>query len=601
MARLARPASEVRTQYDAVVIGSGYGGGVAASRLARAGLKVAVLERGREFLPGEFPATVLAAQRETQIALAGRHIGSSTALFDIRVGRDVHVVTGCGVGGTSLINANVCLNPDPIVFEDERWPEAVRRDHTLNIGFHRARDMLAPEPLPERSTPLKLKALEKAAEAIGRSAERVPLHITFKDQVTRAGVEQRACTECGDCMSGCNVGAKTTVHSTYLADAVNHGAEIFEGARVRYVERRPDGMWRAVFVVAGDKPRAVPHRSVLAPIVVLAAGTLGSNEILMRSRERGLRLSEQLGKRISTNADAIAFGYDNDIPVNAIGVGHPPRAKVPPPGPAVCGLIDLRRRREPADRLAIVEASIQSSMARLLPLMLPAGAALAPGSGEAKGNAMDRLTALLADAKDVADSVVSGGYAGAVHKTQIFLAVGHDSGSGEIELHGDDVSIRWPDALKEPVFASIHATLEKLVKATGGKYVPNPVSQHFLGGNLLTVHPLGGCAMGEDRTSGVIDHKCRVFDGDPQKPADAVLEGLYVCDGAVMPRSLGVHPLLTITAVAERAMLHLARDRNLALDVTAKPDIARRNFIATPEPKPSGWRARIAKQAARGS
>lgn len=595
MARLALPASDVRVQYDAVVIGSGYGGGVAASRLARMGLKVAVLERGREVLPGEFPTTIFDAQRQTQIWAAGRRSGPATGLFDIRLGRDVHVVSGCGVGGTSLINANVCLNPTALVLEDEIWPQAIHADHALHVGFHRAREMLAPEPLPERTRPLKLEALEKAAAAMGRTVERVPLHIAFRDQKTQSGVEQPACTECGDCMGGCNVGAKTTVHSTYLADAVNHGCEIYEGARVRFIERRGDGLWRVVFTVAEAKPRAVPHRAVGAGIVVIAAGTLGSNEILMRSRDRGLKLSDQLGKRVSTNADAIAFGYNNDITVNAVGVGHPARPKVPAPGPAVTGLIDLRRRPEPNNRLAVVEASIQSSMAALLPLMLPLGAATAPG-GLVRENALESLRKMLGEMKASAESLVGGSYTGAVSKTQVFLAVGHDSSSGEIVLHGDDVSIRWPDALKEPVYSAINSTLEKLVAATGGRYVPNPVSNHFLGGNLLTVHPLGGCAMGESRSSGVVDHKCRVFDGDAAKPESDVHEGLYVCDGSVMPRSLGVHPLLTITAVAERAMIHFARDRNLSLDVKPKIDAPVRQLVQAGKPKPAGWMHRMSQR-----
>ncbi len=596
MARLALPATDVRVQYDAVVIGSGYGGGVAASRLSRMGLKVAVLERGREFLPGEFPASIFDAQRQTQIWAGGRRVGPATALFDIRIGRDVHVVSGCGVGGTSLINANVCLSPTALVLEDQIWPRAIHADHSLHVGFHRARDMLAPNPLPERSRPLKLAALEKAAAAIGRTVERVPLHIAFQDQKTQSGVEQPACTECGDCMGGCNVGAKTTVHATYLADAVNHGCEIYEGAQVRFVERSAGGPWRIVFTVATDKPRPVPHRAVGATIVVVAAGTLGSNEILMRSRDRGLKLSDQLGKRVSTNADAIAFGYNNDITVNAVGVGHPARPKIPAPGPAVSGLIDLRRRPDPNGRLAVVEASIQSSVAPLLPLMLPLGAATAAG-GLVRANARESLEKLLGELKGSAESLVGGSYTGAVSKTQVFLAVGHDSGSGEIVLYGDDVSIRWPDALKEPVFGAINSTLEKLVAATGGRYVPNPVSKHFLGGNLLTVHPLGGCGMGESRSSGVVDHRCRVFDADTAKPDDAVYEGLYVCDGSVIPRSLGVHPLLTITAVAERAMMHLARERNLALDVRAKDDVPRRQFVQKSKPKPAGWRQRMSQRS----
>ncbi len=591
MARLARPASEMRSQYDAVVIGSGYGGGVTASRLARAGLKVAVLERGKEMLPGEFPAGLLAAQNETQISAHGKRIGKANALFDVRLGRDVHALVGCGVGGTSLINANVCLNPDNLVFEDDRWPLALRTDHFLGVGFHRAREMLAPEVLPATSTPLKFAALAKAAQAMGREAERVPLHITFTSRTNRAGVRQPACTECGDCMGGCNVGAKTTVHSTYLTDAVNFGAEIYEGATVRFVERTREGPWRVAYQAAGDD-NIVPRRSVVAAVVVVAAGTLGSNEIMMRSRERGLKLSNQLGTRISTNADAVAFGYNNNVPVNAIGVGFPARAKVPPPGPAVCGLIDLRRRREPNERLAVVEASVQSAMASVLPFMLPAGAALTPKSGPDKEPAAQptkSLREIISDAKTGTEALFAGAYAGPVHNTQVFLAVGHDSGTGEIVLKGNHVELNWPDALADPVFAAIDATLTKIVAATGGQYVPNPVSNRFLGGKLFTVHPLGGCAMGEDRTRGVVDHMCRVFDGDPGKGPGAIHEGLFVCDGSVMPRSLGVHPLLTITAVAERAMLLFARERGLTLDDSPKSDAPIREFVAIDPPK-SGWR-----------
>ena len=588
MARLAQPSSEIRLQYDVVVIGSGYGGGVAASRLARSGLKVAVLERGREILPGEFPAGLLAAQRDTQINFHGKKVGPGDALFDVRLGRDVNVLVGCGVGGTSLINANVCLSPDNLVFEDERWPMLLRTDHYLNVGFHRAREMLAPEKLPETSTPLKFAALAKAAKAIGREAERVPLHITFAERVNRAGVRQPACTECGDCMGGCNVGAKTTVHSTYLTDAVNHGAEIYSGASVRFVERTTDGKWRVAYQPVEDKGATVPRRAVVATLVVIAAGTLGSNEIMMRSRDRGLKVSAQLGKRISTNADAIAFGYNNDMPINAIGVGHPPRKKGPAPGPAVSGLIDLRRRRDPNQRLAVVEASVQSAMAGVLPFMLPFGAAMAPSDGQS--SPAKSLHEIAADAGNTLEGILGGAYAGAVNRTQVFLAVGHDSGAGEIELTGEHVTIKWPNALAEPVFAAINETLSKIVEATGGKYVPNPVSSRFMGGNLFTVHPLGGCAMGDDRNRGVVDHQCRVFDGDPAARADAIHAGLYVCDGSVMPRSLGIHPLLTITAVAERAMLLLARDKGLNLDVAPKADAPIREFV-TITPRKTSWRA----------
>ena len=515
------------------------------------------------------------------MSVAGRHIGSRQALFDLRLGRDVHALLGCGLGGTSLINANVCLSPDILVLEDQRWPTAVRTDHYLNAGFARARDMLAPETLPESSTPLKLKALEKAAASFGRQAERVPLHIAFTDKVNRAGVRQAACTECGDCMAGCNVGAKTTVHSTYLADASQHGAQCFTGMRVRYVERAGE-TWRISFIMEGQEDRVVPVRAVSAPVVVIAAGTYGSNEIMMRSRDRGLAVSDRLGQTISTNADAIAFGYNNDTPVGAVGIGHPPKQGVAKPGPAVTGLIDLRRRKDPNDRIALVEASVQSPMARLLPLMLPLGAVI--GTDTDKG-----LHDLIGELKRTGESLIAGAYTGAVHNTAVFLAVGRDSASGRMVLDGEHLSIAWPDALKEPVFERIEATIKKAVAATGGTYVPNPVSKAFLGGNLFTVHPLGGCGMGDDAGQGVVDHRCRVFDTAPGRARDAVHDGLYVCDASVLPCPIGIHPLLTITAVAERAMLLFARDRGMPLDVSPRTDLAVEPPAAPAAQKRRSW------------
>jgi cholesterol oxidase len=341
------------------------------------------------------------------------------------------------------------------------------------------------------------------------------------------------------------------------------------------VEPIGDGRWRVIYVRQDETSRTVPVRMVTARFVVLAAGTLGSTEILMRSRERGLSVSDRLGKGFSTNADAIAFGYNNTVPVNAIGIGAgpPPRKDMPRPGPAVTGLIDFRRRQDPADRLAIVEASVQSAMAALLPFVLPAGAMTGTSTQTGLSNAIAELQRTL-------QSVLQGAYTGAVHNTQVFLAVGHDGARGELALKNDQTAITWPEALKNPVYERINATLEKAVAATGGTYVPNPVSNKLLGGNLMTVLPLGGCGMGEDRTRGVVDHKGRVFDADPGRAADAVHEGLYVMDGSIVPRSLGVHPLLTITALAERSMLLLARDLKRELPLDPPANAPQRDFTS---------------------
>lgn len=571
MARLARSVAHAQSAYDAVVIGSGYGGGVAASRLARIGLRVAVLERGREILPGEFAQALSDAPREVQIGSKGHRVGARDALFDLRVGADIHALVGCGLGGTSLINANVCMTPDVLVLEDEAWPEAMRIDHRLNVGFHRARQMLSPEPLPPAFAPAKLDALDVAGKALGREMERPPLHVAFEARKNAAGVVQPACTQCGDCMAGCNVGAKTTVHATYLTDAVNHGAELFTGALVRVVERAEGDLWRVVYQRSDDGKTMAPVGAVTAAVVVIAAGTLGTAEILMRSRAQGLPLSDRLGQRFSSNADMIAFSYNQDRPADAVGIGHPPRARAPAPGPAVAGMIDLRRRRDPLDRIAIVEAAVPRIMAGIMPMLLAAGSS-ASRAGDGG------LAELIASSGRAARTLASGAYKGAVNHSMALLAVGHDPAGGHLEMDGDEVAIRWPGIADEPVFTHISATLRRVAAANKGTFVANPMSARLLGGAPLTVHPLGGCIMGNDRDHGVVDHRCRVFDGNGARPRDAVHEGLYICDGSVVPRPLGIHPLLTITAIAERAMLLFARDHGLRLDTTPRADAPVRSF-----------------------
>lgn len=553
-ARLSMPASKLRAHYDVVVVGSGYGGGVAASRLARCGRKVAVLERGREFLPGDFPDGVAAASAETQLNGTHGKIGSPLALFDVRVGKDVDVLMGCGLGGTSLINANVCLMPDARVFQDEAWPAPVRTDRLLAEGFVRARHMLRPEPSPRTHGFQKVAALDLAAKMFDRSAQPIPLHVSYQAGPNAAGVQQPACTECGDCCGGCNVGAKTTTACTYIADATAFGAEVFTGVKVLSLSKDERDGWR-VWAAPTDADTARGHTYfVTADVVVLAAGTLGSTEILLRSQQQGLAVSPSLGHRFTSNGDAIAFAYNNDIPVNGIGVGHPPKAQVVPVGQAVNALIDMRGSANVRDGIAICECALPSSFAAALPAMLAPTAAVF-------GERPRRSTAVqLEGLENTIASLVKGAYTGAVHRSQTFLAVGHDAGDGVMRLQEDRLTIEWNDALKQPVFQNIDQALRRASYATGGTFIRNPVSQQALGGNPMTVHPLGGCAMGDNRENAVVNHKGQVFDAGTDASTDAVHTGLYVCDGAVVPCPLGIHPLLTITALAERAMILMAED-----------------------------------------
>ncbi len=546
---LSLPRDQMKPHYQVVVIGSGYGGGIAAARLARAGKSVCVLERGREFLPGSFPDRLSAGAREVQISRNGRHVGNEQGLFDIRLHDDLNVVVGCGLGGTSLINANVSIMPDPRLFEDPAWPRALVQDGLLEEGVARARHMLRPVETPEHITPDKFKAFKLAADKLGHPCARAEINVNFAEQVNPAGVKQPACTLCGDCVSGCNVGAKNTVNLTYLPEAKAHGAEIFTECQVRFL-RFVDGVWQVVFTTPDERSR----KTVTADMVVLAAGTLGSTEILLRSRDQGLPLSPQLGKNLSGNGDVMAFAYNNDVPVHGVGVGHPPRVDTAVVGACIAGLVDLRKDRPLHEGMIIEEGALPSLVGPLLPTLFAGGSLL---FGEDSDLSFEDE---LSEAGRATQSLIKGAYHGAVAHTQTFLVMAHDDGKGEMVLEDDRLKVNWPGVARQEVFQRIDKVLAEMTAATGGTYIKNPMSRTILGENLVTVHPLGGCAMGEDRSQGVVNDRCQVFNGAPDAAPDAVHEGLYVCDGAVIPRPLGVNPLLTISAIAERAMMLLLED-----------------------------------------
>ena len=563
MARLSSPIENIKPHYTVVVIGSGYGGGIAASRMARTGQQVCVLERGKEFQPGEYPDTQFEATREMQTDLPAFHTGSRTGLYDLRVNEDISVFLGCGLGGTSLVNANISLRAEPRVFDDPRWPRAVRDDLDTLVeqGYRLAEEMLKPTPYPDHFPELpKLRAMEQSAAQMGEKFYRPPINVTFEDGVNHVGVPQQACKLCGDCCSGCNFAAKNTTLMNYLPDAWNHGAEIYTRVSVRYLERDGD-LWRVHYEVlgAGRERFDAPTMFMTAEVVILAAGTLGSTEILLRSREEGLRLSPRLGHGFTGNGDVLGFGYNCDQPINGIGVGPDLDEVEEPVGPCITGIIDLREREALDEGMVIEEGVIPSPLARLLPPAFAAASGLLGDDTDLGAADMTR------ERGRELHSLVRGPYHGAVHNTQTFLVMSHDDCMGRMYLDDDRLRIEWPGIGAQPCFTRVSERLQEATSALGGTYLKNPIWTEWAKHDLVTVHPLGGCSMAESAAEGVVNHKGQVFSDEA---GDGVYEGLYVCDGAVMPRSLGVNPLLTISALAERTCALLARDRGWTLDYT---------------------------------
>jgi cholesterol oxidase len=596
MRRLSSSPEALGEHVEIIVIGSGYGGAIAASRLARAGRQVAVLERGREFMPGEFPATALQGVEQIQYNTTFGHLGSRLALVEVHVNDDMQAVVGCGLGGTSLINANVALEVDPRIWDDERWPAAVRadRDGGIALGYRRATHMLDPRPWPDDFPPLpKLEALQASAQALGASSafRRAPITVTFRNGPNRAGIEQKACIGCGDCNSGCNHLAKNTTQMNYLPDAVAHGAKVFTCIDARAVTR--DGeRWRVAYqlVGVGRELFDAPELSISADIVIISAGAIGSPGVLLRSREHGLTLSDRLGERFSGNGDILAFDFNTDRTINGIGAGtRPVRANghpcadeqaIDPVGPCITGIIDQRDPQQPVrDGYVIEEGSLAA----------PVGAAMLGVLASAVGGVTVQpgVTQAVRQAARIAEGVLRGPYYGAMHNTQTFLVMSHDDEGGRVTLDDDGhTRIVWPHAGVQPQLQSINDTLIAASAPLGGVFVANPIWGPLVGkmagrratngderpliGKLVTVHPLGGCAMADDATQGVVDERGRVF---RDAHGTAVHSGLYVMDGAVMPMSLGVNPLLTISALAERNTALIAADRGWTIDYSPTPPL----------------------------
>ncbi len=556
---LSLPVEHVRGRYDAAVVGSGYGGAIAACRLARAGRRVCLLERGEEKRPGDYPDSEAHLLSEIQFDSPKLRAGSPTALFDIRYNKDINVVIGCGLGGTSLINAGLCLRPDRKIMAAGPWPDELRSESSLDAYFARAGEMLRPSLTPGRylQSP-KTLAFVKAANRLGKSALPIPVLVNFQplpDNVNHAGVTQFPCVGCGDCVSGCNYQAKSTLIMNYLPDAKSHGAEIFTRARVLRVTKA-DGGWRVDGESADPKGNGKPF-AITAPVVILAAGSLGSTEVLLRSRENGLPLSAQTGCHFSTNGDTFGFAYNADSAVDGVGFGARRPGYQTPVGPCSTVMADRRSESGPDGGIVMEDGAIPGALANLLAPFFAIESRLK------SARASSDLWHTIGQRYREAQSKLFGAYTGAIRNTLFLLAVGQDDSMGQMYLENGRLRIDWPGLGSQEQFVKASELMRQAAHALGGAYVQNPVWNELTRHNLVTGHPLGGCVMADSADGGVVNHKGQVFSGETE--AD-VHQGLYVMDGSIIPSALGVNPLFTISALAERSCHLLAQDHGWSID-----------------------------------
>jgi len=533
---------------DVVVIGSGYGAGVCAARLAEAGAKVYVLERGLEFTAGKFPSKLQEILHNVQLDNSWFGSEHRLGLYNCHIGADLDVLVGCGLGGTSLINANVTIKPEPWVFEqDAQWPEAIRseaRSGKLDSYFQRAWDVLQPSKFPAaRRTPLKLAAME------GHGGARCDINVHFdrSEKKNSIGIPQRPCTSCGNCVTGCNHRAKKTLCFTYLPIAKSFGAKILVRCDVQHLARSGK-LWDVYYQRLEDDARhAGPIQRLRAKTVIVAAGVMGTAGILLRSRDLGLSLASGLGTKFSGNGDAIAFAFDCAQRLDS--VGRPRGNAKHPTGATILGMIQ-RPTADPRDSVLIEEGAFPSGTAGALRKALGAVALLS--GQDTRHGFLDKLRGWIDRLRDFFDVHTEDG---ALNRTLLFLLMGHDGAAGTVELDPRGrAKVRWPGLHKLDLFAREDALAHALTEKLGGTFVRDPLNARIFMNNLITVHPLGGGAMGDDGAA-TVDHAGRVRDN-----AGEVQRGLYVADASVIPTSLGVNPLWTISALAERIAAHVAVD-----------------------------------------
>ncbi|MFD0905209.1 GMC oxidoreductase [Actinomadura sediminis] len=560
-ARTGGPAEHA----DAVVVGSGFGGSVAAYRLAEAGLSVVLLERGQPYPPGSFPRSPRQLGRAFWDPAAGLY-----GMYDVWSFKGCDSVVSAGLGGGSLIYANVLLRKDEHWFVDEQpmpgggyesWPVS-RAD--LDPHYDAVERMMGATPYPLDAAPFsdtpKTHAMQDAAAELGLRCELPPLAVSFAGRPGGApgvglpiaepsygnlhGRPRRTCKLCGECDIGCNEGAKNSLDHNYLSAAAHHGADVRTAREVKAIRPRPGGGYEVDYVHHADltvrrKARQQPVETITCDRLILGAGTYGTTFLLLKSRTALPGLSGALGTRFSGNGDLLTFL------LNARD-----RERVRPldasRGPVITSAIRLPDEVDGvpgAGRGAYIEEGGYPGFTDWIVHSLDVGDAVE----RAVRFLWDRFVEFFKDApdtnlsKEISDLIGDGAL---TVSSLPLLGMGRDTADGRLHLRDGRLAADWTTETSEELFTRVRKTMQGIADVLGAEYADNPM---WFRKRIVTVHPLGGAPMADHPGRGVCDAFGEVH-GFP---------GLYIADGAAMPGPVGPNPSLTIAAHADRMATRL--------------------------------------------
>jgi len=588
--------------FDAVVVGSGFGGSVSAYRLAEAGSSVCLLERGKPFPPNSFPRSPLGMKTQFWDPSEGLH-----GMFNMWSFDNIDAICASGLGGGSLIYANVLLRKDEDWFVREEPGHGSWRDGyeywpvtraELDPHYDRVERMMNVQKYPLDQAPydktLKTLAFRDAARKLKLDWDLVNLAVTFanagdppmvgepikEDRPNIHGRTRLTCKLTGECDLGCNHGSKNSLDYTYITAAWHAGADIRTRCEVRSFAPRPEGGYSVEYVihdpesegVKTDTKRLVRH-TVTCDKLILSAGTMGTTYLLLKNRAAFPRLSPALGARFGGNGDLLTFARNcmKDGPAgervpNVMDAGR---------APVITSAIRIGDALDGGDATGrgfyLEDAGLPEFVGWMLQLLDAPRSAweLIPKLPKLAGNFISHKDTDIGDT--VADLI------GDCAESSTFLpllGMGRDVPEGIMSLENGGLAVDWKkNGSSKAYFERVRDVSKAMAEELGGTFLDNPI---WLLSRVVTVHALGGCPMGRNEQEGVVDSEGRVFN----------YPGLYIADGSVMPGPVGPNPSLTIAALADRfASAMIDEHKGAAVSAPPPPSEDDPAPAATPAPE----------------